>query len=187
MALPIVRTQDEAHLSMDRHSCERRHSVEVAWQSGLTNDEGPPARRYHGICTGCRTAREFVFRLPERPAVPAPTTSSSSGTMSSPSFSTSASGGSSERLRSKVVRRRRLVISARTPSASAPLHSRWLPSARSSSLSRAVPTRCRSRAWYDAQPRSTVDAIGAGRGPRPSYRGGGVCRGGPLMTLFEAR
>jgi hypothetical protein len=72
MALPIVRSRDEAHLYMDLHPCERCHSVEVAWQSDLTNDEGAPARRYHGICTGCRTSREFVFRLPERPAVPGP-------------------------------------------------------------------------------------------------------------------
>jgi hypothetical protein len=71
MVLPIVRTRDEAHLYLDLHPCERCRSVEVAWQSGLTHDKGVPARRYHGFCTGCRTAREFVFRLPERPVVPA--------------------------------------------------------------------------------------------------------------------
>lgn len=72
MALPVVRSRDEAHLYMDLHPCERCGSVDIGWDSGLTDDEGEPARRYFGVCTGCQTPREFVFRLPERPALPGP-------------------------------------------------------------------------------------------------------------------
>ncbi|MFC0531050.1 hypothetical protein [Phytohabitans kaempferiae] len=72
MALPVVRTRDEAHLYMDLHPCERCGSVEVAWESGLTDDGGEPARRYSGVCGGCQAPREFVFRLPERPSIPGP-------------------------------------------------------------------------------------------------------------------
>jgi hypothetical protein len=72
MALPVVRTRDEAHLYMDLHPCERCGGVDVTWQSALTDDEGAPARRYHGTCARCQAPREFVFRLPERPALPGP-------------------------------------------------------------------------------------------------------------------
>lgn len=72
MALPVVRSRDEAHLYMDLHPCERCQSAETAWQSALASDEGEPARRYYGTCEGCGAPREFVFRLPERPAVPGP-------------------------------------------------------------------------------------------------------------------
>jgi hypothetical protein len=72
MALPVARTRDEAHLYMDLHPCPRCGGVNVTWESALTSDEGRPARRYHGVCEGCQTLREFVFRLPERPALPGP-------------------------------------------------------------------------------------------------------------------
>ncbi|MGW0432172.1 hypothetical protein ACWDV4_06455 [Micromonospora sp. NPDC003197] len=72
MALPIVRSRDEAHLYLDLHPCTKCGGVDVAWESALTSDQGAPARRYHGTCTGCRTYREFIFQLPERPAVPGP-------------------------------------------------------------------------------------------------------------------
>jgi hypothetical protein len=72
MGLPIARSRDEAHLYMDLHPCERCGGVDVSWQSALTEDAGVPARRYHGVCSGCQTAREFVFRLPEPPALPGP-------------------------------------------------------------------------------------------------------------------
>jgi hypothetical protein len=69
MVLPVVRSRDEAHLYMDLHPCDRCGGVETGWDSALTSDEGEPARRYHGVCAGCQTSREFVFRLPEQPAV----------------------------------------------------------------------------------------------------------------------
>jgi hypothetical protein len=72
MALPVVRTRDEAHLYMDLHPCERCQSVDVVWESGFTEDEGAPARRYYGVCRGCQSPREFVFRLPEQPSIPGP-------------------------------------------------------------------------------------------------------------------
>lgn len=72
MVLPVVRARDEAQLYMDLHPCERCGSVEITWESQLTHDEGAPARRYHGTCGACRAPREFVFRLPERPAIPGP-------------------------------------------------------------------------------------------------------------------
>lgn len=72
MALPIVRSRDEAHLYLDLHPCERCAGVDITWQSALTDDGGVPARRYHGVCAGCQQRREFVFRLPGRPALPGP-------------------------------------------------------------------------------------------------------------------
>lgn len=72
MALPVVRSRDEAHLYMDLHPCDQCGSVDTTWDSALTSDEGEPARRYHGVCADCQAPREFVFRLPERPAVPGP-------------------------------------------------------------------------------------------------------------------
>ncbi|MBO4208610.1 hypothetical protein [Micromonospora echinofusca] len=72
MALPIVRSRDEAHLYLDLHPCPHCGSVDVTWQSALTDDGGVPARRYHGACGGCGQFREYVFRLPARPALPGP-------------------------------------------------------------------------------------------------------------------
>ncbi|GAB3813888.1 hypothetical protein [Micromonospora zhanjiangensis] len=72
MALPVVRSRDEAHLYMDLHPCDRCGGVDITWDSALTDDEDAPARRYHGVCQSCRAPREFVFRLPERPALPGP-------------------------------------------------------------------------------------------------------------------
>ncbi|MFC7548793.1 hypothetical protein ACFQUZ_20845 [Plantactinospora sp. GCM10030261] len=70
MAQPVVRSRDEAHLYLDLHPCVCGR-VDVAWENALTSDESVPARRYHGTCGGCDREREFVFRLPERPALPA--------------------------------------------------------------------------------------------------------------------
>lgn len=72
MALPVARSRDEAHLYMDLHPCERCGSAETDWQAALVSDEGEPARRYYGTCGACQASREFVFRLPERPAIPGP-------------------------------------------------------------------------------------------------------------------
>jgi hypothetical protein len=72
MALPVARSRDEAHLYMDLQPCRRCGSVEVDWRSALGDDEGAPARRYFGPCAACGTAREFTFRLPDRPDVPGP-------------------------------------------------------------------------------------------------------------------
>lgn len=47
-------------------------AVEVSWAESLIDQEGVPARRYHGRCDGCGRAREFVFALPERPTPPRP-------------------------------------------------------------------------------------------------------------------
>jgi hypothetical protein len=70
--LPVARTRDEAHLYMDLHPCDACGAVDVTWHSALTDGDGVPARRYSGRCEGCGAAREFVFALPERPALPGP-------------------------------------------------------------------------------------------------------------------
>jgi hypothetical protein len=67
MALPVARTRDEAHLYMDMRPCVTCGKSDVHWDSALTSDDGSPARRYSGTCPGCKMAREFIFRLPERP------------------------------------------------------------------------------------------------------------------------
>jgi hypothetical protein len=69
VTLPVARTRDEAHLYMDMHPCERCGDVNVTWDSSLTDDNGTPARRYHGTCGDCGAQRAFVFALPERPLV----------------------------------------------------------------------------------------------------------------------
>jgi hypothetical protein len=72
MALPVARTPDEAHLYMNLHPCARCGTVHADWQAALTSDGGEPARRYFATCPTCGELREFVFRLPERPALPLP-------------------------------------------------------------------------------------------------------------------
>lgn len=57
---------------MDMRPCPTCGKSDVHWDSALTSDDGAPARRYSGSCPGCRAAREFVFRLPERPLLPGP-------------------------------------------------------------------------------------------------------------------
>jgi hypothetical protein len=68
--LPVARTRDEAHLHMDMHPCERCGSVDIAWESSLTDRDGVPARRYAGTCGECGQPREFVFGVPDRPTLP---------------------------------------------------------------------------------------------------------------------
>jgi hypothetical protein len=72
MPLPVARTRDEAHLYMDLHPCHVCDHSDVLWEAGLASDEGAPARRYSGTCSGCGIGREFVFRLPPYPVVPRP-------------------------------------------------------------------------------------------------------------------
>ncbi|HKT03695.1 MAG TPA: hypothetical protein VJT31_29560 [Rugosimonospora sp.] len=68
--LPVARTRDEAHLYMDLHPCDACGTAEVTWDSGLTHEDGVPARRYAGRCRGCGADREFVFAVPDRPELP---------------------------------------------------------------------------------------------------------------------
>ncbi len=70
--LPVARTRDEAHLYMDLNTCDGCGGVDVTWPNALADEGGVPARRYSGRCSGCGQAREFLFALPERPALPGP-------------------------------------------------------------------------------------------------------------------
>ncbi|MFI6761340.1 hypothetical protein ACIBF5_19605 [Micromonospora sp. NPDC050417] len=70
MALPVARSEDEAQLYLDLHPCERCQAADTDWQTALSQDDGAPVRRYHGVCRRCQAAREFIFRLPERPTLP---------------------------------------------------------------------------------------------------------------------
>lgn len=69
MTLPAARTRDEAHLYMDLHPCAECGDADVPWENAILDDAGTPVRRYTGTCPGCGAVREFVFALPERPAV----------------------------------------------------------------------------------------------------------------------
>ncbi|MCC5576511.1 hypothetical protein IMZ11_12800 [Microtetraspora sp. AC03309] len=71
MTFAVARTRDEAHLYLDLHPCKQCGSVETEWARGLVNVEGELADRYTGTCDGCGAEREFLFGLPERPAMPA--------------------------------------------------------------------------------------------------------------------
>ncbi|WP_204299648.1 hypothetical protein [Actinoplanes campanulatus] len=68
--LPAARTRDEAHLYMDLHGCPDCMAVEVPWSESLVEEDGVPARSYHGRCDGCGRERRFVFALPRRPTPP---------------------------------------------------------------------------------------------------------------------
>jgi hypothetical protein len=68
VTLPAARTRDEANLYLDLHPCDRCGSVDVTWESSLVSDGGAQAQRYHGICAGCGTPREFVFAVPAQEA-----------------------------------------------------------------------------------------------------------------------
>jgi hypothetical protein len=69
MALPVVRTRDEAHLYLDLHPCDCG-SVETDWESGVVAVDATLATAYSGTCSACGAEREFVFALPEREVPP---------------------------------------------------------------------------------------------------------------------
>ena len=71
MALPLARTNAEAHLYMELHPCacgEARFERQSAVVT-VDGDLGEPLCR---PVRGCGQAREFLFRLPERILVPEP-------------------------------------------------------------------------------------------------------------------
>jgi hypothetical protein len=69
MALPVVRTRDEAHLYLDLRPCDCG-SVETRWESGVVAVGATRAAAYSGTCSSCGAEREFVFALPEREVIP---------------------------------------------------------------------------------------------------------------------
>lgn len=70
MALPLARTNAEAHLFMDLRPC-RCGEVTFDRQSVVVEAEGDLASHYSGPCARCGVPREFLFRLPEHILVPA--------------------------------------------------------------------------------------------------------------------
>ncbi|PZS31301.1 MAG: hypothetical protein DLM59_10075 [Pseudonocardiales bacterium] len=66
MALPVVRTRDEAHLYLDLHPCEHCDSIDVTWEQAVVSVDGELASEYAGQCPGCGAERDYVFALPER-------------------------------------------------------------------------------------------------------------------------
>jgi hypothetical protein len=71
MTFAVARARDEAHLYLDLHPCKQCGSVETTWDRGLVSVEGELADRYAGTCEDCGAEREFLFGLPEHPAMPA--------------------------------------------------------------------------------------------------------------------
>jgi hypothetical protein len=71
MALPLARTNAEAHLYMELHPCACGE-VRFDRQSAVVTIGDDLASRYAGACTRCGQQREFLFRLPERILVPEP-------------------------------------------------------------------------------------------------------------------
>lgn len=68
-ALPLARTSAEAHVYMDLHPCTCG-TAEFARDSAVIEAGPDLASRYTGVCPDCGAVREFVFRLPDRPAPP---------------------------------------------------------------------------------------------------------------------
>lgn len=71
MAMPVVRTRDEAHLYFDLHPCTQCGSIDMAWEQAVVSIEGELASQYYSTCPDCGTEREFIFALPEREFVSA--------------------------------------------------------------------------------------------------------------------
>lgn len=63
MALPLARTNAEAHLYMDLHPC-RCGEATFERRSAVVEADGDLASRYSGACPRCGEQREFLFRLP---------------------------------------------------------------------------------------------------------------------------
>jgi hypothetical protein len=61
--LPLARTPAEAHLAMSLIPCSCG-ATDFGGTSALFRLDGRLVRLYWGRCRSCRTAREFLFRLP---------------------------------------------------------------------------------------------------------------------------
>jgi hypothetical protein len=70
-ALPLARTNLEAHLYLDLHPCECGEAG-FDRQSSVIEQDGELASRYSGSCDNCGRPREFIFRLPAEIMVPTP-------------------------------------------------------------------------------------------------------------------
>ncbi len=70
-ALPLARTNAEAHIYMDMHPCECGNG-NFERNSSVIEADGDLASRYAGPCSGCDRMREFVFAIPEHVGLPAP-------------------------------------------------------------------------------------------------------------------
>lgn len=67
MAEEYARTFDEAHLYMDLRPCGECGETDFDRESVLSSTpDGARVMTYRGPCSGCGTAREFVFRLSDR-------------------------------------------------------------------------------------------------------------------------
>jgi hypothetical protein len=69
VALPLARTNLEAHLYMDLHPCACGESA-FDRASAVVEAGGDLASRYSGACARCGAEREFRFRIPERILMP---------------------------------------------------------------------------------------------------------------------
>jgi hypothetical protein len=71
MILPVSRTVAEAYLYMELHGCACGHNEFARESAVVALPDGDLGRRYSGACAGCGRDREFIFRLPAEPQMPA--------------------------------------------------------------------------------------------------------------------
>lgn len=77
-ALPLARTNTEAHIYMDMRPCVCG-SASFPRNNSVIEAAGDLASRYEGDCAQCGALREFVFRLPEEIRLPGPAVSFGAG------------------------------------------------------------------------------------------------------------
>lgn len=64
-ALPLARTNAEAHLYMSLQPCAACGETRCQYRSSVVRVAGVLASRYTGICPRCGAQRRYEFRLPE--------------------------------------------------------------------------------------------------------------------------
>lgn len=77
-ALPLARTNAEAHIYMDMHPCACGEG-NFPRNSSVIEAAGDLASRYEGDCAQCEALRQFVFRVPEEVRLPGPGVSFGAG------------------------------------------------------------------------------------------------------------
>lgn len=65
-ALPLARTNAEAHLYLELQPCPNCGAPHCEFRSSVVSLDGVLASRYSGECPHCGLARSYEFRLPEQ-------------------------------------------------------------------------------------------------------------------------
>jgi hypothetical protein len=70
MALPLARTNGEAHLYMEMNPCPDCGEGDFDPGNSVVLVDGDLVSRYAGPCPGCGAMREFLFRIPQNVIIP---------------------------------------------------------------------------------------------------------------------